>query len=80
MTDPRESTQRHDANRFTPDVGEPDQDDVEQRNDADGLAADAEKLPPPGGGGLGPDANELEADNPVEEDTIETVDSKNPPA
>jgi hypothetical protein len=80
MTDPRESTQRHDPNRFAPDMGEPDRSDGSQRNDADGLEADAEKLPPAGGEDLGPDADELAADNPVEQDTIETLDPENPPA
>lgn len=80
MTDPRESTQRHDANRFTPDLGEPDRADGEQRNDADGLAADAEELPPAEGEDLGRDANEFDADNPVEQDTVETLDPENPPA
>jgi hypothetical protein len=39
-----------------------------------------EKLPPTGGEDLGPDADELAADNPVEQDTIETLDPENPPA
>lgn len=63
-----------------PDLGVPDRADGEQRNDADGLAADAEELPPAEGEELGPAANELEADNPVEQDTIETLDPQNPPA
>lgn len=79
MTDPRESTQRHDANRFTPDLGEPDRAAGRQRNDADGIAADAEKLPPVGDE-PGPDADELDADNAVEEDMIETLDPENPPS
>ena len=28
----------------------------------------------------GPDADQLDADNPVEEDTLETLDPENPPA
>lgn len=87
MTDPRESVQRHDPNRFTPDLGEPDRADGEQRNDAEGMAADAEKLPPadpgdlpPVGDEVGPDADELDADNAVEQDTIDTLDPENPPA
>lgn len=32
------------------------------------------------GDDLGPDANELDADNAVEADMIETVDPENPPA
>lgn len=79
MTDPRETTQRHDANRFTPDLGEPDRADGRQRDDADGIAADAEELPPVGDK-PGPDADELDADNAVEEDMIETLDPENPPA
>jgi hypothetical protein len=39
-----------------------------------------EKLPPAGGEDLGPDADELDADNAVEQDTIETLDPENPPA
>ena len=42
--------------------------------------ADAERLPPAGGEDLGPDADELAADNAVEEDTIKTLDPENPPA
>jgi hypothetical protein len=41
--------------------------------------SDAEKLPPVGDE-VGPDADELEADNAVEQDTIETLDPENPPA
>jgi hypothetical protein len=80
MTDPRESTERHDPNRFTPDLGEPDRGDGTQRNEADRLEADAEKRPPAEGDDLGSDANELDADNPVEQDSIETLDPENPPA
>jgi hypothetical protein len=43
-------------------------------------STDAEELPPAEGEELGSDANELEADNPVEQDTIETLDPENPPA
>lgn len=45
--------------------------------DQTGLGADAgvEKTPREG-----PEVNEMEADNPVEQDTIETVDPENPPA
>ena len=35
---------------------------------------------PAEGDDLGPDANELDADNAVEADMIETVDPENPPA
>lgn len=52
MTDPRESTERHDADELHPD-GE-----VEQ----------------------GPGANDLDADNAVEQDSIETIDPDNAPA
>ena len=51
MTDPRESTERHNP-----------------------------KLPPAEGDDLGSDANELDADNLVEQDSIETLDPENPPA
>ena len=61
---------------------------------ADREAADAERTAAggvgdtgaePGPGGRadtdpGPDANDLEADNAVEQETIETLDPKNPPA
>jgi hypothetical protein len=42
------------------------------RDDADEIAAE--------GDDLGPDANQLDADNAVEEDTIESLDPENPPA
>jgi len=45
-----------------------------QRLDREGDPADA-----PDGPERGPDANDVEADNPVEEDTIETVDPDNAP-
>jgi hypothetical protein len=71
MTDPRDHAQRHDADRYTPDVGQRET-EGEPRNDADDLVAK--------GDDLGPDANELDADNAVEADMIETVDPQNPPA
>ena len=52
MTDPREFTERRDADEVRPD-GE-----VEE----------------------GPDTNDLDADNAVEQDSIETVDPDNAPA
>ena len=44
----------------------------EPRNDADDVVAVGDEV--------GPDANELDADNAVEEETIETVDPDNAPA
>lgn len=70
MTEPRDHAQRHDADRFTPDVGQ-DETEGEPRNDADNIMHD--------GDDLGPDANELDADNPVEEQTLEAVDPDNAP-
>jgi hypothetical protein len=80
MTDPREFTERHDANRFTPDVGEAERADGEQRNDAEELRRDADEVGPDGEVEQGPDTNELDADNAVEQDSIETVDPDNAPA
>ncbi|RXZ73052.1 hypothetical protein [Agromyces albus] len=65
MTDPREPFERRDPDENTPDVGEPEKVRPEQGNDAEEL---------------GPDANELDADNEVEQDTIDTLDPENPPA
>ncbi|UOQ90074.1 hypothetical protein MUN74_03930 [Agromyces endophyticus] len=54
---------------------DPDEtDDATQRLDREGDPAES-----PEGGEPGPDANDVEADNPVEEDTIETVDPDNAP-
>jgi hypothetical protein len=71
MTDPRDHAQRHDAGADTPDVGGRGT-EGEPRNDADDVVAVGDEV--------GPDANELDADNPVEEETIETVDPDNAPA
>ncbi len=79
MTDPRETTQRHDPNEHTPDLGESDTARGEQRNDADDIMYDEEHVAE-GGDDLGPDANELDADNAVEQDMIDTLDPENPPA
>lgn len=75
MTDPRETTQRHDRRAGTPDVGGPaaKQDDAASEFEtAEERAAQGDRP--------GEDANDLEADNPVEEDTLETVDPDNAPA
>jgi hypothetical protein len=66
MTDPREPVQRRDPNERTPDVGGPD---AQQKNEASDLNIAQEE-----------DADELDADNPVEEDTLETLDPDNAPA
>jgi hypothetical protein len=50
----------------------PDQDATDGPERLDGVPAE--------GDDLGPDANELDADNAVEADMIETVDPENPPA
>lgn len=65
MTDPREPFERRDPDENTPDVGEPQKVRTEQGNDAEELGADA---------------NELDADNEVEQDSIDTLDPENPPA
>lgn len=59
MTDPREFTERHDADR---------------------PARVSEQLHPDGEIEQGPETNDLDADNAVEQDTIETVQPGNPPA
>jgi len=69
MTDPRDHAQRHDAD--TPD-GVRRETEGEPRNDADDVV--------PVGEEVGPDADELDADNAVEAETIETVDPDNAPA
>jgi len=71
MTDPRDHAQRHDAGGDTPDVG-PRETEGEPRNDADDVV--------PVGDEVGPDADELDADNAIEAETIETVDPDNAPA
>lgn len=50
----------------------PDQDGPDDPERPDGVPAE--------GDDLGADANELDADNAVEADMIETVDPENPPA
>lgn len=52
----------------------------EQRNDAEKLKRDADELHPDGEVEQGPDTNDLDADNAVEQDSIETVDPDNAPA
>jgi hypothetical protein len=71
MTDPRDHAQRHDAGSDTPDVGRRET-EGEPRNDADDVV--------PVGDEVGPDADELDADNAIEAETIETVDPDNAPA
>ena len=71
MTDPRDHAQRHDAGGDTPDVGRRET-EGEPRNDADDVVAVGDEV--------GPDADELDADNAVEAETIETVDPDNAPA
>jgi hypothetical protein len=52
-----------------------------RRPDQDGTAGPERPGGVPAeGDDLGPDANELDADNAVEADMIETVDPENPPA
>jgi hypothetical protein len=80
MTDPRDHAQRHDASEHTPDVGRPEDTGTGQRNAADDVMYDREELRAEGDEDPGPDADQLDADNPVEQDTIETVDPGNPPA
>jgi hypothetical protein len=79
MSDPRAPFQRHDPRDGTPGLGGPD---AEQENAASDLEAAQERAAEQGGAdaGAGADADELEADNPVEEDTLETIDPDNAPA
>ncbi|MFE6256717.1 hypothetical protein [Agromyces sp. NPDC057865] len=72
MTDPRDHAERHGPTEHTPDTGRPEDTEVGQRNAASDLMTDDDQP--------GPDADQLDADNPVEEDTIETLDPENPPA
>ena len=72
MSDPRDHAQRHGPTEHTPEAGTPEETPVEPRNDADDIMYD--------GDDLGPDANVLDADNPVEADSIESMDPDNPPA
>ena len=76
MTDPREPMERLDPVPGTPRLGGPD---AEQHNAADDFET-AEKDAAEGDDQVGDDANDLDADNPVEEDTLETVDPDNAPA
>ncbi|MFD4422143.1 hypothetical protein ACFWN7_11650 [Agromyces sp. NPDC058484] len=71
MTDPRDHAQRHEARPGTPGTVGPERTEGEPRNDADELTPDGEVE-------KGPDANDLDADIAVEEDTIKTVDPDNP--
>jgi hypothetical protein len=65
---------------LNPDTAEREAADAEQT--AAGGVGDTGPEPAPGGAAdtdPGPDANDLEADNAVEQETIETVDPVNPP-
>ncbi len=79
MTDPRDHAQRHGPTERTPDTGRPEDTETGQRNAADDVMTSREDLAA-GDDEPGPDADRLDADNPVEEDTIETLDPENPPA
>lgn len=66
---------------LSPDTAEREAADAEQA--AAGGVGDTGAEPDPDGSAdtdPGPDANDLEADNAVEQETIETVDPANPPA
>ena len=66
---------------LSPDTAEREAADAEQT--AAGGVGDTGPEPAPGGRAdtdPGPDANDLEADNAVEQETIETLDPANPPA
>ncbi len=53
---------------------------TDPRNDAEKPGRDAHDVHPDGEVEQGPDTNDLDADNAVEQDSIETVDPDNPPA
>ena len=64
-----------------PDTADREAADAEQA--AAGGVGDTGAAPGPGGRAdtdPGPDANDLQADNAVEQETIETLDPENPPA
>lgn len=77
MTDPRAPLERRDPHEGTPDVGGPD---AAQRNAASEMEAAEEAAARSDDENPAADADDLEADNPVEEDTLETVDPDNAPA
>lgn len=73
MTDPRDTTQRHDP-RGVVDTGTHDL-DADERTAADEMESAEQDAASPG-----EDPNDLEADNAVEADSLETLDPENPPA
>ena len=76
MTDPRETTQRHDPRNV--DSGVRDRAD-DERTAADDMET-AEEDAAQDAASQGDDPNDLEADNAVEADSLETLDPDNPPA
>ncbi|HEY9323897.1 MAG TPA: hypothetical protein VIP50_03115 [Agromyces sp.] len=76
MTDPRETTQRHDPRNV--DSGVRDLAD-DERTAADEMET-AEEDAAQDAASQGDDPNDLEADNAVEADSLETLDPDNPPA
>ncbi|AWB94760.1 hypothetical protein DCE93_03055 [Agromyces badenianii] len=75
MTDPRDTTQRHDSGGIV-DTGAHAE---EPHNAADDMET-AEKDAAEEAASHDDDPNDLEADNSVEADSIETLDPDNPPA
>lgn len=76
MTDPRETTQRHDPQNVDSGVRDPADD---ERTAADEMET-AEEDAAQDAASQGDDPNDLEADNAVEADSLETLDPDNPPA
>lgn len=76
MTDPREATQRHDPRTTDSGVSGPSDDERTAADDMETAEEDAAQ----DAESQGDDPNDLEADNAVEADSLETLDPDNPPA
>jgi hypothetical protein len=83
MTDPRETTERHE-HRGIVDSGAGGSDAAERTTAAERTAADdteaAEARSEREAASRGGEPDDLEADNAVEADSLETLDPDNPPA
>jgi hypothetical protein len=92
MTDPRDTTQRHDPRNVDSGVRGPaertaaDEMEIAEQDTAEMDLADLETVEEDAAqdaaarGDDGDDANDLEADNAVEADSLETLDPDNAPA
>lgn len=76
MTDPRETTQRHDPRNIDSGVRDRAGDERTAADDMETAEEDAAQ----DAASQGDDPNDLEADNAVEADSLETLDPDNPPA